>query len=397
LLPEHLQNGMSRLTRRGFLGVAGAALLAGCNSGGEEQTTTAPTGNTTTSTTPAADPTTAAGTDPGTDETPPGDGRSVYTETYREVEPSVVQIRARTPRGTGQGSGFVVDVGGRRVIVTNHHVVADATRVTVRFRDETQQPAEVLGSDVYSDLAAVAVDPMPEDATPLELVDDGPAIGREVLAIGNPFGLTGSVSAGIVSGVDRLIPSPGGIPIPNGIQTDAAVNPGNSGGPLVGLDGDVVGVVSSGGGDNIAFAVSALLARQVVPALVEDGEYDHPYLGASLAEVTPLIARANDLEESRGLILRRVADGGPADGVLQGSSARSVDGTQVPVGGDVMVSFDGVSVSTIEGFASRLALETEPGETVPVTVLRDGEEVTVDVTLGERPPPNGDTGFGETP
>ncbi|MFD1512613.1 S1C family serine protease [Halomarina rubra] len=386
---------MSRLTRRGFLGVAGAAVLAGCNGGGDEGDPTTG-GTSTTASSPTPSGTDGTATELAAQEaTPAGEG-SVYTQVYQQVEPSVAQIRVQTAQGTGQGSGFVVDTGGGTV-VTNHHVVADAERVTLRFRDGEQLSAEVLGSDVYSDLAALRVDSLPEDAVPLAWLGRSPAIGREVVAIGNPYGLTGSVSAGIVSGVDRLIPSPGGVPIPNGIQTDAAVNPGNSGGPLVTLDGDVVGVVSSGGGDNIAFAVSALLAQQVIPELVETGAYQHAYLGVSLAPVTPLVARANDLDEARGLIVQQVVSGGPADGVLQGSSARTVDGSRVPVGGDVMVGFDGVEVNSIEGFASRLALETDPGDSVPVTVLRDGSRRTVDVTLGERPPPSTGSGIGTAP
>jgi len=375
-----------RPSRRQVLGLVGSVLAAGCS-----DLSTEPTDGAT------AEPTDGEGaTQPTVNSSARATAEgSVYTDVYRQVAPSIGQVLVDGDRGQGQGTGFVVD--GRHV-VTNHHVVADSGEVRVRFADGNQRSGTVVGTDVYSDLAVVRVESRPEDATPLSFVERQPTIGQEVVAIGNPYGLAGTVSAGIISGVNRLIPSPAGVPIPDAIQTDAAVNPGNSGGPLVDLDGNVLGVVNSGGGDNIAFAISAPLAGRVVPALIEDGEYRHSYVGVGTAEVTPTIARANDLGESRGLIVVRTVEGSPADGVFRPSDTETVDGQQVPVGGDVIRGIGGETVRTLEEFASYLALRTSPGQTVTVTVLRDGERRELEVTLTDRPAPDAsDSPYGSDP
>ncbi len=377
------------MRRRAVLGVVGSALAAGCSGfGGSDSpddssaTTDAPTesGGTTSPTVTRSLSTARA--------------ESVYTEVYRDVSPAIAQVVVGSG---GQGTGFVVD---DRHLVTNYHVVTPgvstgsptgpaAEEVSVRFEDASQRAARVVGRDIFADLAVVRVEDLPDGAAQVSFADRDPVIGQEVVAIGNPYGLAGSVSAGIVSGTDRLIPSPAGVPIPDAIQTDAAVNPGNSGGPLVGLGGDVLGVVNSGGGDNIAFAISAPLARRVVPALVESGTFEHSFVGVSLTEVTPTVARANDLaaDRPRGLIVLRTVPGSPAEGVLRGSSQEQVDDVTVPVGGDVVLELGGQPVDTLEAFSAYLALETSPGDTVGVTVLRNGERRTLDVTLTDRPAP----------
>jgi S1-C subfamily serine protease len=381
------------LSRRSVLGLVGSTLVAGCSGldgagstdGGATNETTTANGSTGTAAPTTNQSSNASG------------ATSVYTDVYREVSSAIAQVLVESAQGAGQGTGFVVD--GQH-LVTNYHVVtpsttpespggSEAESVSVRFEDGSQRTATVVGSDIFSDLAVVRADDMPDAADSLSFVDRDPVIGQEVVAIGNPYGLAGSVSAGIVSGTNRLIPSPAGVPIPDAIQTDAAVNPGNSGGPLVGLEGDVLGVVNSGGGDNIAFAISAPLAERVVPALIESGSYEHSFVGVSLTEVTPLIARANDLpaESPTGLIVQQVSSGSPADGVLQGSQQRQVDGTAVPVGGDVITAIGGQTVNTLEAFAAYLALETSPGDTVPLTIRRNGGEQTVRVTLTDRPRP----------
>jgi S1-C subfamily serine protease len=210
-------------------------------------------------------------------------------------------------------------------------------------------------------------------------------IGQRVAAIGNPYGLSGTVTSGIVSGTDRLIPSPAGYRIPDAIQTDAAVNPGNSGGPLMALDGSVVGVVNSKRGDDIAFGISAALTRRVAPELIRNGEYEHAYMGVSLETVTPRVAQANDLARPSGLLVIRVVDDGPAQGVLTPSTIEVVDGVQTPVGGDVITAIDETPLQSFEDLASHLALRTRPGDTISVTVLRDGTRQTVELTLGTRP------------
>ncbi|WP_101294063.1 S1C family serine protease [Halegenticoccus soli] len=369
------------LTRRRYLGLAAAvaAGTAGCSGSGE---TVGQTGTNAT-----ADRTGPATADNGANAssgegTANGEG-SVYTRLYREIVGSVVQIRAP---GGGLGSGFVY---GEEHVVTNYHVVTDADRVDVLYSRGQSVTGTVVGTDAYSDLAVVRVRNRPDYAAPLPLAETEPQIGTEVAVIGSPFGLEGSLTSGIVSGVDRLIPSPAAdFRIPNAIQTDASVNPGNSGGPLVNLDGVVQGVVNSGGGENIAFAISAPLVRRVVPALIRRGRYRHPYLGVQLIDVTEAVARANDLRRARGLLVVGVLPGAPAEGELRGSdSTAQVDGFSVPTGGDVVLAVDGRRIESVQDFYSYLALNASPGETITLTVLRDGERRQVRVELGARPPP----------
>ncbi|MFB6352666.1 MAG: trypsin-like peptidase domain-containing protein [Halobacteriales archaeon] len=350
-------------SRRAFLGTVGAVgagLLAGCS---------VPVGSQVDAT--------AAGTPPAT---------SPYTRVYREAVDSVVLVQVTGPTFGSQGSGFVFDDAGR--VLTNQHVVADAERIDLRFADGRWRRASVLGTDVYSDLAVLEVQGAGVGIPALPFVEATPPIGTEVVAIGSPYGLEGSLSVGVISGANRAIPTSGGFSIPDAVQTDAAVNPGNSGGPLVTLDGTVVGVIRSGGGENIGFAISAALVRRVTPALVEGRRYRHPYLGISLQPVTPPVAEANDLDRVAGVMVTDVVEGGPSDGVLRGvEGTELVDGIAVPVGGDVIVGIEGEPVPTPGALGQYLALETRPGRTVELTIVREGRERTVAVTLGARPPP----------
>ncbi|WP_251341403.1 S1C family serine protease [Haloplanus halophilus] len=305
---------------------------------------------------------------------------SPYTRVYRDAIDSVLLVRT----DAGSGTGFVYD---RRHVVTNAHVVGEASAVDLRTSEGRWHEGDVVGTDPNSDLAVVAVDDLPEASSPLDLAEDPAVVGQEVVAIGNPFDLDGSVTTGIVSGVDRSIPAPTGYSIPDAIQTDAAVNPGNSGGPLAALDGRVVAVINSGGGEDIAFGISAALARRVLPALIETGSFEHAFLGVALTPVTPRLAAANDLDEPRGLLVVDVAPGGPAAGALRSSDPELIDGEGVPVGGDVVLAIDGRATDTTEALGSHLALRTRPGDAVSLTVLRDGSERTVEVELGARPTP----------
>ncbi|WP_459193918.1 S1C family serine protease [Halosimplex sp. J119] len=310
-----------------------------------------------------------------------------YAEVYQSTVDSVAQVQVYTGGpNPSSGTGWVYSDGH---VVTNQHVVADAQTVFLRFSEGGWLDATVEGTDVYSDLAVLSVPELPESAAPLALRESDPAVGTEVIAIGNPFGrFVGSVSAGIVSGVNRTLPAANDFSIPDAIQTDAPVNPGNSGGPLVTLGGDVTGVVNSGGGDNIGFAISAPLVRRVIPALLEDGEYEHSYMGVRLQTVGPLLAEANDVGDHTGVYIAVVRDGGPSDGVLQGTEGQTtVEGQSTDTGGDVVIAMDDTPTPTREALASFLALETSPGDTIDVTVLRDGEERTVELTLGSRPDP----------
>ncbi|WP_424018709.1 S1C family serine protease [Halorientalis pallida] len=327
------------------------------------------------------------------------ESQSVYTDVYRQTIDSVVLIRVYADsRGrVGEGSGFVYDDG--RYIVTNEHVVTDTRGailepgtifddIRVQFTDGQWRTAEVVGTDAYSDLAVLEVPDVPASATPLSLIGGEVAIGQPVIAIGNPLGYTGSMTTGVVSGVDRSLPARNNFRIPDAIQTDAPVNPGNSGGPLVTLDGEVAGVINSGGGDNIGFAISAALTSRVVPSLIETGDYQHSFMGVSLTSVTPLIAEAEGLSDADGVYIADVRPDSPSSGVLQGSSGNTtIDGVRVPTGGDVIVSMGGQPIRSQEELSTYLALVTSPGDTIPVEVIRDDRRTTVQLTLGERPAP----------
>jgi S1-C subfamily serine protease len=374
--------GSDQWSRRRLLGAVGTGLaagLAGCSLDAPGGTTT------TTEDGPArydqytppprgSDDTTASGTAP-------------YSSAYQDVAPSVAAVRVETARGTGSGTAWLYD---RDFLVTNEHVVGDVASVSVWFDGAGWQGAEVLATDVYSDLAVVDAPARPDDIDRLPLVASEPPVGTEVLAIGNPFGLSGSLSAGIVSGQNRTLPAANGFSIPDAVQTDAAVNPGNSGGPLVNLRGELVGVVNSGGGDNIGFAISAAMVDRVVPALIRDGEYGHTYMGVNIAPVTPNVIEANDLPVDWGVYIDNVVAGGPSAGVLEGSTGDETivaNGRQLGTGGDVIYRMDDTDIPTQEALSTFLALETSPGDTIDIKVIRDGSRETVALTLGSRPDP----------
>jgi 2-alkenal reductase len=326
-----------------------------------------------------------------------------FTAFYERVNPGVVNIQVYVEQGgiTGQGagSGFVLDEEGH--IVTNNHVVAQAERVTVVFYNDFEAKAEIVGTDDDSDLAIIQVAELPEDVYPLPLGDsDETEAGEWVLAIGSPFGLGSSMTLGIVSAIGRSIPS-GATPfaIPQAIQTDAAINPGNSGGPLLNLQGEVVGVnaqIASGGtpaNAGVGFAIPSNVVRRVAPVLIARGAYQWPWLGVEGTSVGIIIMEANDLQTQQGAYIDRVEPGGPADEAgLEGSSGTAtVEGLEVPVGGDVIVAFDGDPVIDWSDLLVDVAF-SNPDDTVTLTVLRDGERQEFTVELRARP-----EDFGATP
>jgi serine protease Do len=307
-----------------------------------------------------------------------------FVDVYEATVDSVAQVRVVTETGRGGGAAWVYDDDH---VVTNEHVVAGSDEMYARFPEGGWVDATVVGTDVYSDLAVVNVADRPVEATPLSLSETDPPVGTEVVAIGNPFGFSGSVTTGVVSGLDRTLRGPNDFSIPAAIQTDAPLNPGNSGGPLVDLDGTVVAVVNSRAGDSLGFGVSAVLAGRVLPELLADGTYEYAYMGIRLRSVGPLLARANDVDRGTGVYVETVRQAGPSDGVLRGSTGETtVDGVSgVSTGGDVIVRMDGTPIRDEQALASFLALETRPDDTISVTVLRNGEERTVELTLGARP------------
>jgi serine protease Do len=302
---------------------------------------------------------------------------------------------------SGQGSGLVWDTQGN--IVTNNHVVEGATRIDVTLADGRSVPATIVGRDPDSDLAVIKVDPKGLDLHPVTLADSGNVkVGQFVVAIGDPFGLANSMTFGIVSALGRsmaagsdnqaLVTGPS-YQIPDVIQTDAPINPGNSGGVLLDLNGRVIGVTSAiespvRGNAGVGFAIPSATVQNVVPSLIETGTFLHPYLGISGATLNPDVAQAMGLNAAqRGALVDSVTPGSPADkaGVRGSSKQVTIDGQSVQAGGDVIVKIDNQPVNTMDNIISYLSRNTKVGEVVSLTVLRDGQQKTLQVTLGSRP------------
>jgi S1-C subfamily serine protease len=367
-----MDDGSTRRRVLATIGTVASTGTAGCaglfaDSSGEETTDEEPT------------PVSVDASQPLASETVDGD-RSVYASVYEQTIDSVVVVRG----SANQGSGFVYD---DQHVVTNEHVVEEAESMQIQFSGDRWETGTVVGTDTFADLAVLSVEDRPEYARPLQIATGSPAVGEEVMILGNPFGLDASLSRGIVSGVDRSLPSPAGFSIPDAIQTDASVNPGNSGGPIVDLTGEVVGVINAGQGDGIGFGISAAIVNRVIPALIEDGVFEHSYLGVRLRQVTPRIAEANDLNRAQGVIVVDALEDTPADGVLVPSEPESIDDRQTPVGGDVLVKVDDKAVFTQTDLAAYLVLQTTPGDTLSLTIVRDGKRQRIETTLVGRPAP----------
>jgi len=317
-------------------------------------------------------------------------------ELFEKSEEGVVQIqvvRNNMPGDTGSvGSGFVYDNLGH--IITNAHVVDGATKATVTFLDGSQYDAEIIGKDKFTDIAVIKVSEKPRLLHPLQIGDSSQLhVGEQVAAIGNPFGLSGSMTSGIVSQMGRLLPSQdSGFSIPDVIQTDAAINPGNSGGPLLNLRGEVVGIntaiqSSSGEFSGVGFAIPSNTAIKIVPSLIEDGEYHHPWIGISGRDIDPDLARVLELKDAKGFLIITVVDGSPADKAgLKGMTATQViDGKEYPVDGDIIISVDDKEVRKISDILIHLQREKSVGDTMVLGVVRDGEFMHISLELVERP------------
>lgn len=309
---------------------------------------------------------------------------------YDRYSDGVVFIQAAQSGGAATGTGFVIDDDGH--ILTNAHVVEGANEIQVEIGDEGQsRSAELVGMDPSSDVALLDVDE-DDDLTKLQMGESRKVdVGDPVVAIGNPFGLDRTVTAGIVSAKARQIQAPNGFSISDVLQTDAAVNPGNSGGPLLDGSGRVIGINSQiasngGGNEGVAFAVPIETAQDVADQLLADGEVKRAYLGISGGDITAQAAEALDLPVDRGALVSEVYDGGPADEAgLEGSSGeRQVDGQTVPDGGDIITELDGEPIEGMEDVISEVNTRS-PGDEITFTVLRDGDERQITVTLGDRP------------
>jgi S1-C subfamily serine protease len=286
----------------------------------------------------------------------------------------------------------VIDTEGH--ILTNNHVVAGADQIRVTLANmQTSVVAEKVGADPATDLALLKVDVPASELHPLPLGDSSQVrVGDPVVAIGNPFGLDRTVTSGIVSALQRQIQAPNGFSISNVIQTDASINPGNSGGPLIDARGEVIGVTSqieTAGGNGsvgIGFAVPINTARQVITQLQETGEVEHAFLGITGTTITPDVADALNLPVQSGVLVQEAFQGGPAEqaGLEGGDTEATLNGANLRLGGDIIVGADGERITSMDQIVS-LVNGAKPGDTLELTVLRDGERRQVGVTLGERP------------
>ena len=316
-------------------------------------------------------------------------GVTPWPTIYNQLKDSVVLIQT----DLGLGSGFVYDRQGH--IVTNHHVIEGAETIQVTFLDGNITSATVVGMDIYSDLAVIKVDPKAATLNPVVLGSSSDlAVGEPVAAMGNPFGLSDTLTVGIVSSLQRTLDATGGYVIIDIIQIDAAVNPGNSGGPLVNIKGQVVGLNSAiqsetGTFTGIGFAIPSDTVKREIDDLIENGEYSHPWLGISALEVNIALADAIGLEKPQGLLVVNVTSGSPADkaGVRGGSQVTIIDGLEFNLGGDVITEVDGVPVITMADLAVYLERNTKPGDSIELGVIRDGQQLMLTVKLGERPLP----------
>ncbi len=308
---------------------------------------------------------------------PPKNLEAIYANSNPGVVSILVQVNQGGQSGQGAGSGFVLDNNGH--IVTNHHVIDGASTIVVRFYNNADTEAKVIGDDPNSDLAILEVTNKAQGIHPLPLGDSSKvAVGDSVVAIGNPFALGTSMSYGIVSAIGRTIPS-GFTPynIPQAIQTDAAINPGNSGGPLIDMNGEVIGInaqIQTGGTGNgsvgIGFAIPVNILRTIAPDLIAKGSYNWPYLGVSQS-VNPLSINAGNAQQQQGALIDQVTQGGPAD---QGGMQQ----------GDVVIQADNEKITSFDDLLTFVAFK-HPGDKVTLIVLRGNQQKQLTVTLGTRP------------
>ena len=311
---------------------------------------------------------------------------------FEKSEESIVQVSVlRGESEGGMGSGFVYSDEG--YVITNQHVIQDAQKVMITFLDGEAYIGNVVGSDRDLDIAVVKVEPTNTYLQPIKIGDSSELkVGEKIAAIGNPFGLSGSMTAGIVSQMGRLLPQETGYSIPDVIQTDAAINPGNSGGPLINMKGEVVGIntaIQSATGEfsGIGFAVPSNTVKKVVPVLIENGEFKHPWMGISGTDVDPELAEVRELKSSKGFLVVSVIEGSPAEtaGLLGVTETEERDGREFALDGDIILSIDGETVRKISDILVHLQREKSVGDEMVLSVNRNGEMLELTMILEERP------------
>ena len=316
-------------------------------------------------------------------------------EIFEKSEPGVVRVniqRNQTINETGGvGSGFVFDKKGH--IITNAHVIEDSTKTIVTFLDGRSYNAEIIGVDEYTDIGVIKVNADLKLLQPLSLGDSSNLeVGEPITAIGNPFGLSGSMTSGIISQIGRLLPSGSGYSIPDVIQTDAAINPGNSGGPLLNMRGDIVGIntaIQSTTGEftGVGFAIPSQTVAKIVPTLISEGEYKHPWIGISGRDIDPDMANVLGLEDALGFLIITVIENSPASdaGLIGSDKTIEVDGREYSIGGDIILSVDGIDVRKIDDILIHLQRVKTIGDEMNLEVLRDNRTTNITIILQERP------------
>ena len=316
-------------------------------------------------------------------------------EIFEKAEPGVVRVntqRNQTSDETGGvGSGFVFDKKGH--IITNAHVIEDSTKTVVTFLDGRSYNAKIIGIDEYTDIGVIKVNADLKLLQPLSLGDSSNLqVGEPITAIGNPFGLSGSMTSGIISQMGRLLPSGSGYSIPDVIQTDAAINPGNSGGPLLNMRGDIVGIntaIQSTTGEftGVGFAIPSQTVAKIVPILIDEGEYKHPWIGISGRDIDPDTANVLGLKDALGFLIITVVENSPAAdaGLIGSDKIIEVEGKEYSIGGDIIVAVDGMDVRKIDDILVHLQRVKTVGDEMNLEILRDGRTTNVTIILQERP------------
>jgi len=316
-------------------------------------------------------------------------------EIFEKAEPGVVRVNTQKNQTLsetgGVGSGFVFDKKGH--IITNAHVVEDSIKTVVTFLDGRSYNAEIIGVDEYTDIGVIKVNADLKLLQPLSLGDSSNLqVGEPITAIGNPFGLSGSMTSGIISQMGRLLPSGAGYSIPDVIQTDAAINPGNSGGPLLNMRGDIVGIntaIQSTTGEftGVGFAIPSKTVAKIVPTLISEGEYKHPWIGISGRDIDPDMANILGLNDALGFLIITVVENSPAldAGLIGSDKTITVEGRDYSIGGDIILAVDGIDVRKIDDILIHLQRAKTVGDDMDLEILRDGRTTNVTIVLQERP------------
>ena len=320
-------------------------------------------------------------------------------EIFERSEASVVRVNVQRDievlSTTGLGSGFIYDTNGH--LITNSHVIENAQKIVVTLLDGSSYNAEIIGDDPFTDLAVIKIETNGVFLQPLPIGDSSKLkVGEQIAAIGNPFGLSGSMTAGIVSQLGRLLPSQdSGFSIPDVIQTDAAINPGNSGGPLLNMRGEMVGIntaIQSGTGEftGVGFAIPSRTVAKIVPSLIQDGEYNHPWLGISGRDIDPDLAKILNLKDAKGFLIVTVVDNSPASkaGLHGATETKEIDGASYALGGDIILKVDGIEVRKIDDILIHLQREKSVGDEMILEIIRDGRISEFTLLLEERPNSN---------